>query len=67
MSNTLGNITHNPNYMSPLTAGDQLFHMPDVHSITYQCDKVFTYIRNNNSCYIFYPGKYKVSCAWGND
>ena len=44
MSNTLGNITCNPNYISPLTAGNQLFRTPDGHSITRQCDKVFTYI-----------------------
>ena len=67
MSNTLGNITRNPNYMSPLTAGDQLFRTPNGHSITRNCDKVFTYIRGDNGRHIFYPGKYEVSRAWGND
>ena len=67
MFNTLGNITRNPNYMSLLTVGDQLFRTPDGHSITRQSNKVFTYIHSDNGHYIFYPGKYEVSCAWGND
>ena len=66
MSNTMGNVTYNPNYQSLLTISDQLFCMPDGHLITHQSDKVFTYVCNDSSHHIFYLGKYKVSHAWGN-
>jgi len=66
MTNTASDIFHNPNYMTQLTAGDQLFCTPDGHLISHQDDRIHTFVWNNNSKHKYYPGKYEVSRAWGN-
>ena len=66
MSNTASDVFRNPNYLTPLTAEDQLFRTPDGHTITRQDDRIHTFVRGDNGRHKFYLGKYEVSHAWGN-
>ena len=64
MSNNTTNLTHNPNYMTGLTAGDQLFRTPDGHEITHQDDHIHHIVHNNDGDCRPYPSKYEVSRTW---
>jgi len=66
MTNTASDVLRNPNYLTQLTAGDQLFRTPDGHTITRQDNRIHTFVRKDNGWHKFYPGKYEVSRAWGN-
>jgi len=65
MTNTAFDIFHNPNYLTQLIAGDQLFCTPDGNPISHQDDRIHTFVWNDNGNHKYYLGKYEVSRAWG--